>query len=98
MSLKVLTYDGLCERLVLQGGEAEVADLDGAGGACDEDVVALQVAVDDRRGSRVQEVETFDDLPTPGLQDSLVDLLESPKVGFQGAGSHQLGDQNDTFL
>ncbi len=53
MSLKVLTYDGLCERLVLQGGKAEVADLDGAGGACDEDVVALQVAVDDRRGPRV---------------------------------------------
>ena len=47
------TDDALGERLVLERRQAEVADLDGAGGAGDEDVVALEVAVDDGRRARV---------------------------------------------
>ena len=54
--------------------------------------------MDDRRRSRVQEVEAFDDLPAPGLQDSLVDLLEPPQVGLQGAGRHQLRHEDDALL
>ena len=45
--------DALGERLVLERRQAEVADLHGAGGAGDEDVVALEVAVDDGRRARV---------------------------------------------
>ena len=49
----VRTDDALGERLVLERRQAEVADLHGAGGAGDEDVVTLEVAVDDGRRARV---------------------------------------------
>ena len=39
-----------------EGGESQVADLDRTRGAGDEDVVALEVPVDDGRGTRVEEV------------------------------------------
>ena len=60
-----LTYDRLCERLVFESGQSEVPDFDGPGWSGDEDVVALQVAVDDGRGPRVQEVKALDDLAAP---------------------------------
>ena len=95
---KGLTDDGLCERLVLQGREAEIADLDGSRRAGDEDVVALEVAVDDGRRPRVQEVEAFDDLSAPRLEHALVDLLEAPQVGLERAGSHHLRDEHDALF
>lgn len=52
-----------------QRREAEVADLDDALAAVDEDVVALEVAVDDRRGVAVQVDEAAENLPGPALQD-----------------------------
>jgi len=45
------------------GGEAEVADLDLALAAVDEDVVALEVAVDDAAGVEVGEAVAAKDLP-----------------------------------
>jgi len=52
-----------------QRRQAEVADLDDALAAVDEDVVALEVAVDDRRGVAVQVDEAAEDLPGPALED-----------------------------
>lgn len=43
------TYDTLSEGSVLEGSEPEVPDLDTASGARDEDVVALEIAMDDGR-------------------------------------------------
>jgi hypothetical protein len=51
----LLTDDALGEWLVLEGGEAEVANLDAAGGPSDEDVVTLQVPVDHWRHPGVKE-------------------------------------------
>ncbi len=51
----LLTNDALGEWLVLEGGEAEVANLDAAGGPSDEDIVTLQVPVDHRRHPGVKE-------------------------------------------
>lgn len=74
------TDDALGERAVLERRQAQVADLHRAGDARDEDVVALEVAVDDRRVARVQEVQALEDLPAPRLQHLQLDLLEAPQV------------------
>ena len=66
--------------LVLERGEPQVADLDAAGGAGDEDVVALEVAVDDGRGAGVQEVEALEDLVAPPPQHLQVNFAQSSKV------------------
>ena len=74
------TYDTLGEGGPLERGQSQVSDLDGAGGAGDEDVVALEVAVDDGRGPGVQEVETFQDLTTPAPQHLGLHHLEALQV------------------
>ena len=90
--------DGLGERLVPEGGEAQVADLDRARGACDEDVVALEVPVDDGRGARVEEVEPLEDLPAPRVEHAPVDPAEAPQVLPQRAGRHELADEDKVLL
>lgn len=70
------TYDALCKRLVLEGGQAQVPYLDRPRGAGDEDVVAFQVPMDDRGSPAVEEVETLEDLPAPVLEDFHVYLFE----------------------
>ena len=97
-NVKTLTNDGLREWLVLQGSKAEITDLDRSSGPGDEDVVALEVAVNDWRWPRVQEVEPFYDLPTPGFQDSLIDLLEPSQVRLQRAWGHHLRDEHDALF
>ena len=57
--IMVLTYDTFSKGLVLEGGEAEVPDLDTAGGTGDEDVVALEVPVNHRGLPRVQEYKAL---------------------------------------
>lgn len=63
-----LTDDTFSKRGTFKSGESQISDLDGAGGARDEDVVTLQVSVDDGRRPRVQEVKPFQDLSTPTLE------------------------------
>ena len=70
------TDDTLGKGLVLESGEAQVSDLNGAGGARDEDVVTLEVAVDDRGCARMEEEQALQDLAAPILQHLHVDFLE----------------------
>lgn len=63
----------------------------------DENVVALQIPMYDRRLSRVKKHETFQDLTTPALQNFGVDLLKSSKIRLQGARRHQLGYEYQDF-
>lgn len=55
------------------GGEAKVADLDLAGVAVDEDVVALEVAVDYGGIVAVEVGEGAEDLAAPGLESAEAD-------------------------
>lgn len=66
---RYLTDDALGERGSLQSGEAQVSDLHAACWACDEDVVALKVSMNDWGGACVQKVQAFEDLSTPAPQD-----------------------------
>lgn len=83
-----LTNDTFGKGGPLEGGQAQVSDLDGAGGAGDEDVVALEVSVDDGWGSRVKEVEAFENLPAPTSQDLRLHHLEAFQVPAGGATEH----------
>ena len=67
----------LGERLRFEGRQTEIADLHTARRARDEDVVAFQVSMNDRRISAVQIGETFENLTAPFLHhiDTLVFLL-----------------------
>ena len=87
----VLTNDALSEGGTLERGEAKVSDLDGASRAGDEDVVALEVAVDDGRGTRVQEVEALQDLTAPALQQLQLHLLEALQVPGTGNRKQEVG-------
>ena len=70
-----LTDHRLGEGSVLEGGQTEVADLDLAGGARDEDVVALQVPVNNGRVARVQKLEPPQNLTAPLFDDLQGHLL-----------------------
>lgn len=59
------TYDTLSEWRALEGGQAQITDLNGAGGTGDEDVVALKVPVNDGRSPGVEEVQALQDLSAP---------------------------------
>lgn len=80
MCLFTLTNDTFSKRGTFQSGQSQIPNLDGAGGARDEDVVTLQVPVDDGGRPRVQEVEPFQDLEAPALQQLQLHLLESLQV------------------
>ena len=45
----------------------------------------------------MQKLEAFEDLPAPRDEDSRFDLFEPLQIGLQGAGSHELGDQDNAF-
>lgn len=68
LCLFTLTNHTFSKRGTFKSGESQIPDLDRAGGARDEDVVTLQVPVNDGRRPRVQEVEPFQDLSTPTLE------------------------------
>ncbi len=53
------TNDALGEGLVLERGEAQVSNLDAAGGPGDEDIVALEVPMDDRWHPGVEEQQAL---------------------------------------
>lgn len=74
------TNDAFSKRGTFKRGQPQVSDLDGAGGAGDEDVVTLEVPVDDGRSARVQEVKPFEDLTTPALQQFQLHLFEPLQV------------------
>ena len=93
-ALPGLTNDGFGERPVLQGCQTEVADLDLAGGARYEDIVTLQIPVDDGRVSGVEELETFQDLPTPRADDLRGYLLLAKVLQIPENGSFVTGWQN----
>ena len=80
------------------GGEAEVADLELARVGDDEDVVAVDVAVDDGRLLPVEEGEALEHLAEPALDDppaehgdGLDELHERSVVVVV----HQLRDEDD---
>lgn len=75
-----LTNDTFSKRGTFQSGQSQIPNLDGAGGTRDEDVVTLEVPVDDGGRPRVQEVEAFQDLQAPALQQLQLHLLESLQV------------------
>ena len=79
-----------------QRRQAEVADLDDALAAVDEDVVALEVAVDDRRRVAVQVHQAAQNLPGPPLEHLDVDrpLVLLPVLPERPRGE-QLGDEVD---
>lgn len=66
--IRALTNDTLSKRGTLQSGQPQVTDLNRTCGPCDEDVIALQVAVNDGWGARMQEVQALQDLMTPSLK------------------------------
>jgi len=71
------TDDTLRVGVVLECGQSKVADLDQSSRARDEDVVAFEIAVDDRWRPTVKEAEALEDLATPVLDDFDVDLLQT---------------------
>ena len=85
-------------RVRLERSQAQIADLDDAGRAGNEDVIALEIAVDDGRLARVQEVEAVQQLPRPlfqQLERHLLELLDVPtrhdisrQVDYACAGAH----------
>lgn len=75
-----LTNNTFSKGGTFESGQPQVADLNGAGGAGDEDVVTLEVSVDDGRSARVQEVKPFEDLTAPALQQLQLHLLEPLQV------------------
>jgi len=75
------------------GGEAQVADLDAALVPVDEDVVALEVAVDDRRVEAVEVGEAPQDLARPGADGAEADARVAAAVGAERAGGEELGDE-----
>ena len=75
------------------GGEAEVADLDLPLAAVNEDVVALEVAVDD--AARVEVREALEDLAAPAPDRGGAGPRVSPAVLPQRAGGEELGDEVD---
>lgn len=82
------TYDTLGKGGSLEGGQAQVTNLDRARGARDEDVVTLEVAVDDGGRASVQEMQTLEDLPAPALQHLQLHLfkpLQIPAGDQQGS-------------
>lgn len=74
------TYDTLGKGGSLEGGQAQVANLDRARGARDEDVVTLEVAVDDGGRASVQEMQTLEDLPAPALQHLQLHLFKPLQI------------------
>ena len=83
------TYNRLCEGFVFERCEAQIANLDRASRARDEYIVALQIAMDDRRIPRVQVVETLQNLTAPRFQNlqfknlSFIDgVLENQQILF----------------
>lgn len=74
------TNDTFSKRGTFESGQPQIAYLDGAGGAGDEDVVTLEVPVDDGRSAGVQEVKPFEDLTTPALQQLQLHLLKPFQV------------------
>jgi DUF1009 family protein len=72
--------------LAQDGSKAKVPNLDLAGVAIDEDVVALEVTVDDGRVIAVEVDEGTEDLATPvldGMQPHTLVLLPVPKQTAQ---------------
>jgi len=61
--------------------------------AVDEDVVALEVAVDDRRVARVQVGEAPQQLPRPRPDGAQVHAGVPEAVGAERAGGEELGDE-----
>ena len=51
--------------LVFEGGQAQVTNLDRSGGAGDENVVAFEISVNNRRRSGVQKMKAFENLSAP---------------------------------
>lgn len=93
---ELLTNDTFGEGGTLESGKAEVSDLDGAGGAGNEDVVALEVAVDDGWRARVQEVEALQDLMAPALQQLQLHLLKALQIPEKGAAHRQVKHAGET--
>ena len=51
--------------LVFEGGQAQVTNLDRSGWTGDENVVAFEISVDNRRRSSVQKMKAFENLSAP---------------------------------
>lgn len=83
------TDDALGEGRPHERGQPQVADLHGAGGAGDKDVVALEVAVHDGRGAGVQKLQPLQDLSAPAAQHfgfHYFKALQVPAQHEQGRG------------
>ena len=74
-------------------GQAQVADPQIPGSAVDEDVVALDVAVDDLGVPRVQVRESFQNLPHPPLDDLPPHDLHPLNEALERARGQDLGDK-----
>ena len=84
--------------VVQHGGQTEVPNLHLALVLVDKDVVALQVAVHDGRGLRVQVVQAPQDLPGPRLDRPQIQVgLELGRVLLQRLRA-RLGDKVDAHL
>ena len=53
------------ERFVFEGGQTQVTNLDRSGWTGDENVVAFEISVDNRRRSSVQKMKAFENLSAP---------------------------------
>lgn len=75
------------------GRQSKVPDLNLAKMAVDKDVVALEVAVDDRRVVVVEVVEAIKYLARPVLDGPQAETPVSPPVLSKGTGGEHLGDE-----
>ena len=81
----MLTNDSLDIRS-FQCCKAQVANLNKACGAVDEDVVTLEVSMDDGGCAGVEKVEASQDLPTPAADHFMLDCFQPAHVavGWEG--------------
>lgn len=64
-----------CSAGAQQGGETQVADLDHPLRTIDEDVVTLEISVDNGRVVAVQVYQAAENLPSPALQNLVINNL-----------------------
>lgn len=81
----MLTNDSLDIRS-FQCCKAQVANLNKACGAVDEDVVTLEVSMDDGGCAGVEKVEASQDLPTPAADHFMLDCFQPAHVAVEWEG------------
>lgn len=81
---------------IFQCRQAKIANFHASSRTRNKNVITFQITMNNRRISGMQKSQTLQNLSAPRPKHLDVDALKPLQIGFQRAGSHQLGDQNNT--